>query len=161
MINRGRTFCVASNMKYIWWVHYNNMRVWSVIDFIQRSFCFHECLLTQFWLFALNISVCTNREHQGNRYLAARNSASPPETFTQQLNTPGTVTILQGATLLCLARNACGGKGILWHKVLFPGQNPNILNSSVRLSVWIDFAKGEPNYNPILSRKSVILITLH
>ena len=129
--------------------------------FHTKVYCFHECLLTQFWLFALNISVCTNTEHQGNRYLAARNSASPPETFTQQLNTPGTVTILQGATLLCLARNACGGKGILWHKVLFPGQNPNILNSSVRLSVWIDFAKGEPNYNPILSRKSVILITLH
>ena len=58
--------------------------------------CFHECLLTQFWLFALNISVCTNTEHQGNRYPAARNSASPPGTFTQQFNTPGTVTILQG-----------------------------------------------------------------
>ena len=57
---------------------------------------FHEFLLTQFWLFALNISVCTDIEHQGNRYPAARNSASPPETFTQQLNTPGTVTILQG-----------------------------------------------------------------
>ena len=58
---------------------------------------FYEFLLTQFWLFALNISVCTDTEHQGNRYPAARNSASPPETFTQQLNTPGTVTILQGA----------------------------------------------------------------
>ena len=53
-------------------------------------------LLTQFWLFALNISVCADTEHQGNRYPAARNSASPPETFTQQLNMPGTVTILQG-----------------------------------------------------------------
>ena len=31
-----------------------------------------------------------------HRYPAARNSASPPETFTQQLNTPGTITILQG-----------------------------------------------------------------
>ena len=30
------------------------------------------------WLFALNISVCTNTEHKGNRYPAARNSASPP-----------------------------------------------------------------------------------
>ena len=58
---------------------------------------FHEFLLFQFWLFALNISVCTDTEHQGNRYPAARNSASSPETFTQQLNTPGTVTILQGA----------------------------------------------------------------
>ena len=57
---------------------------------------FHEILLTPFWLFALNISVCTDTEHQGNRYPTARNSASPPETFTQQLNTPGTVTILQG-----------------------------------------------------------------
>ena len=64
--------------------------------FPTKVYSFHECLLTQFWLFALNISVCTNTEHQGNRYLAARNSASPPETFTQQLNTPGTVTILQG-----------------------------------------------------------------
>ena len=61
--------------------------------FPAKVYCFHECLLTQFWLFALNTSVCTNTEHQGNRYPAARNSASPPETFTQQLNTPGTVTI--------------------------------------------------------------------
>ena len=61
-----------------------------------KVYCFHECLLTQFWLFALNIRVCTDTEHQGNRYPAARNSVSPPETFTQQLNTPGTVTILQG-----------------------------------------------------------------
>ena len=65
--------------------------------FPTKVYCFHECLLTQFWLFASNISVRTDREHQGNRYPAARNSASPPETFTQQLNTPGTVTILQGA----------------------------------------------------------------
>ena len=57
---------------------------------------FHEFLLTQFWLFALNISVCPDTEHEGNRYPAARNSASPSETFTQQLNTPETVTILQG-----------------------------------------------------------------
>ena len=64
--------------------------------FPTKVYCFHECLLTQFWLFALNISVHTETEHQGNRYPAARNSASPPETFTQQLNTPGTVTILQG-----------------------------------------------------------------
>ena len=64
--------------------------------FPTKVYCFHECLLTQFWVFALNIRVCTNAEHQGNRYPAARNSASPPETFTQQLNTPGTVTILQG-----------------------------------------------------------------
>ena len=64
--------------------------------FPTKVYCFHDCLLTQFWLFALNISVCTNTEHQGNRYPAARNSASPPETFMQQLNTPGTVTILQG-----------------------------------------------------------------
>ena len=33
---------------------------------------FHECLLTQFWLFTLNISVCAATEHQGNRYPAAR-----------------------------------------------------------------------------------------
>ena len=66
--------------------------------FPTKVYCFHECLLTQFWLFALNISVHTEAEHQGNRYPAARNSASPPETFTQQLNTPGTVTILQGDT---------------------------------------------------------------
>ena len=64
--------------------------------FPTKVYCFHEYLLTQFWLFALNISVCTDTEHQGNRCHAARNSASPPETFTQQLNTPGTVTILQG-----------------------------------------------------------------
>ena len=64
--------------------------------FPTKVYCFHECLLTQFWLFALNISVCTNTEHQGNCYPAARNSASPPETFTQQLNRPGTITILQG-----------------------------------------------------------------
>ena len=56
---------------------------------------FHEFLLTQIWLFALNISVCTDTEHQGNRFPAARNSASPLETFAQKLNTPGTVTILQ------------------------------------------------------------------
>ena len=55
--------------------------------FPTKVYCFHECLLNQFWLFALNISVCTDTEHQGNRY--------PPETFTQQLNTPGTATILQ------------------------------------------------------------------
>ena len=42
------------------------------------------------------INVCTDTEHQGNRYPAAKNSASPPETYTQQLNTPGTVPILQG-----------------------------------------------------------------
>ena len=30
------------------------------------------------------------------RYPTARNSASPPETFTQQLNMPKTITILQG-----------------------------------------------------------------
>ena len=41
-------------------------------------------------------NLCAGTEHQGNRHPAARNSASPPETFTQQLNTPGTVTILQG-----------------------------------------------------------------
>ena len=64
--------------------------------FPTKVYCFHECLLTQFWSFALNISACTDTEHQGNRYPAARNSASPPETFPQQLNTPGTVTILQG-----------------------------------------------------------------
>ena len=64
--------------------------------FPTKVYCFHECLLTRFWLFALNISACTNTERQGNRYPAARNSASPPETFTQQLNTLGTVTILQG-----------------------------------------------------------------
>ena len=64
--------------------------------FPTKVFCFHECLLTQFRLFAFYISVCTDTEHQGNRYPAARNSASPPETFTQQLNTPGTITILQG-----------------------------------------------------------------
>ena len=46
--------------------------------FPTKVHCFHECLLTQFRLFALNISVCTNTEHQGNRYPAARNSASPP-----------------------------------------------------------------------------------
>ena len=57
---------------------------------------FHECLLTQSGLFASNINACTDTEHQGNRCPAARNSASPPETFTQQLKTPGTVTILQG-----------------------------------------------------------------
>ena len=70
--------------------------------FPTKVYCFHECLLTQFWLFALNINVCTNTEHQGNRYLAARNSASPPETFTQQLNTPGTVTILYGGMCGCV-----------------------------------------------------------
>ena len=64
--------------------------------FPTKVYCFHECLLAQFWLFALNISVHTEAKHRGNRYPAARNSASPPETFTQQLNTPGTVTILQG-----------------------------------------------------------------
>ena len=56
--------------------------------FPTKVYCFHECLLTQFWLFALNMSVCTDTEHQGNRYPAARNSASPPETFTQQLQEP-------------------------------------------------------------------------
>ena len=66
--------------------------------FPTKLYCFHECLLTQFWLFALNISVHTETEHQGNRYPAARNSASPSETLTQQLNTPGTVTILQGVS---------------------------------------------------------------
>ena len=51
MINKGRTFCVASNKKCIWWNHYNNIRVCPVIDFLQRSI-FHECLLTKLWLFA-------------------------------------------------------------------------------------------------------------
>ena len=64
--------------------------------FPTKVYCFHECLLTQLWLFALNISERTDTEHYGNRYPAARNSASPPETFTQQLNMPGTVTILRG-----------------------------------------------------------------
>ena len=67
--------------------------------FPTKVYCFHEGLITQFWLFALNISVSTDIEHQGNRYPATRNSASPPETFTQQLNTPGTVTILQGGLI--------------------------------------------------------------
>ena len=70
--------------------------------FPTKVYCFHECLLTQFWLFALNIIVCTDTEHQGSRYPAARNSASPPETFTQELNTPGTVTILQGDICIIL-----------------------------------------------------------
>ena len=64
--------------------------------FPTKVYCFHECLLTQFWLFALNISECTNTEQQRNHCPAARNSASPPETFTRQLNAPGTITILQG-----------------------------------------------------------------
>ena len=68
--------------------------------FPTKVYCFHECLLTKFWLLALNIRVCTDTEHQGNRYPAARNSAPHPETFTQQLNTPGTVTILQGAPVI-------------------------------------------------------------
>ena len=67
-----------------------------VIDFIQRSIVFINVCLPNFDYFSLNISVCTETEHQGNRYPAARNSASPPETFTHWLNTPGTVTILQG-----------------------------------------------------------------
>ena len=33
--------------------------------FPTKVHCFHECLLTQFRLFALNISVCTKIEHQG------------------------------------------------------------------------------------------------
>ena len=70
--------------------------------FPTNVYCFHECLPTQFWLFALNVSVRTDTEHQGNHYPAARNSASPPETFTQQLNTPGIVTILQGAYGYCI-----------------------------------------------------------
>ena len=72
--------------------------------FPTKVYRFHECLFTQFWLFALNISVRTDTEHQGNRYPAASNSALPPETFTQQLNTPGTVMILQGGNyyVLCL-----------------------------------------------------------
>ena len=45
--------------------------------FSTKIYCFHEGLLTQFWIFALNISVCINTVHQGNRYPAARNSASP------------------------------------------------------------------------------------
>ena len=61
--------------------------------FPTKVYCFHECLPNQVWLFALNISVWTDTEHQGNH-------ASPPETFTQQLNTPGTVTILQGVDAL-------------------------------------------------------------
>ena len=69
--------------------------------FPTEVYCYHECLPNQFWLFALNISVCTDTEHQGNRYPAARNSASPPEAFTEQLNTPGTVTILQGGLAQC------------------------------------------------------------
>ena len=71
--------------------------------FPTKVYCFHECLITQLLLFAVDISVCTDSEHQGNRYPTARNSASPPETFTQQLDTPGTVTILQGV-------NGCLGK---------------------------------------------------
>ena len=85
---------MASNKKYIWWIHYNNIRVCHIIDFLQRSIVFMNVCSHNFDY--LNISVCTNTEHQGNRYPAAKNSASPPETFTQQLNTPGTVTILQG-----------------------------------------------------------------
>ena len=69
--------------------------------FPTKVYCFYEWLLTQFWLFTLNISVCTDTEHQGNRYPAARNSASPQETFTQQLNMPGTVKILQGVCGIC------------------------------------------------------------
>ena len=57
---------------------------------------FHQCSLTRFWLFTVNRSVCTGTEHQGSRHPAARNCASPPEIFTHQLSTPGSVTILQG-----------------------------------------------------------------
>ena len=74
--------------------------------FPTKVYCFHECLLTRFWLFALNISECTNTERQETRYPGARTSASPPETFTQQLNTPGTVTILQGVIALGINMSA-------------------------------------------------------
>ena len=40
IINRGRTFCVASNKKCIWWIYYNNIHVCPVIDFLHRSIVF-------------------------------------------------------------------------------------------------------------------------
>ena len=67
--------------------------------FSTKVYCFHECLLNKFSILPLNISVCTDTEHQRNRYPAARNNASPPETFTQQLNTAGSVANLLGVCI--------------------------------------------------------------
>ena len=89
--------------------------------FPTKEYCFCECLLTQFWLFALNISLCTDTEHQGNRYTTARNSASPPETFTQQLTMPGTVTILQGGKYASVNRVSIGsdnGSSPIWRQAI-------------------------------------------
>ena len=60
--------------------------------------CFHEFFAYTILIicFKYKCMYWHRTVHQGNRYPAARNSASPPETFTQRLNTPGTVTILQG-----------------------------------------------------------------
>ena len=72
--------------------------------FSTKIYCFHEGLLTQFWLFALNISVCTNTEHQGNRYPAARYSASPQKPLRSSSIRQGTVTILRGVHGLVLIK---------------------------------------------------------
>ena len=47
-LNKGRTFCVASNKKCIWWIHYNTIRVCPVIDFLQRSIVFMNVCLPNF-----------------------------------------------------------------------------------------------------------------
>ena len=106
MINRGRTFCVASNKKCIGWIHYNTIRVCPVIDFLQRSIVFLNDCSPNFDYLLKYINACTDTEHQRNHYPAARKSASPPETFTQQLNMPGTATILQGANWLRACRSS-------------------------------------------------------
>ena len=69
----GTNSCVASNNTCIWWSHHNTIPVCPIIDFLLKSIIF----MNVFGLFALNISVCADIEHQGYHYPAARNSASP------------------------------------------------------------------------------------
>ena len=46
-------------------------------------------MLTQFWLFALNISVCTDTKYQGNRYTAARNLYAAAQYARNRYDSPG------------------------------------------------------------------------
>ena len=101
--NRGRTFCERNVFGGSIITQY--VYVLQLISYKTRLFS---------WMFAYPILIICFKykcmcwhEHQVNRYPATRNSASPPETFTQQLNTPGTVTILQGGCNLITCTRVC------------------------------------------------------
>ena len=99
IINRGRTFCVASNMKCIWVDPLKQLSCMSSNWFPTKVYCFHECLFTQFWLFALNISVRTTQRtrkplpRRQEQCLAPRNLYAAAQ-YVRNLRFPRVIMII-------------------------------------------------------------------